>query len=180
MNARSDATSMTPDAIPDPQGTGDERPMSHWLHKPASRQDVVTIPRWTVTLAASLLIHAVALLVLLSRLPTAGPNQEALEEESSPVQVQLADASPPPPPASTPAPAALPVPRPKPLSATPRVRPSPPVAMPRLEPQPSQSPATSAPPVAVAPPVPETRPPQGDFLVVRAGESPRARRAGIG
>jgi hypothetical protein len=165
MNARSDATAMTPDAVPDPQPPDYERPMSHWLHKPASRQDVVTIPRWTVTLVASLLVHAVALLVLLSRLPTAGPNQEALEEESSPVQVQLAEASPPPPRAAEPPPAAAPVPPPRPLPATPRRRPSPAVAMPRIEPQPSRTPAPLAPPVAAAPPVPQAKPPpQGDFL----------------
>jgi len=167
MNARSDATAMTPDAVPDPQQPPEyERPMSHWLHKPASRQDVVTIPRWSVTLVASLLVHAVALLVLLSQLPTAGPSQEAVEEESAPVQVQLAGATPLPPPAAAPAPAAAaaPVPRPRPAPARPRFRPSPPVAMPRIEPQPSRTPAP-APPVAAAPPVPQTKPaPQGDFL----------------
>jgi len=158
---------MTPDAsIPDPPPPLDEWPMSHWLHKPATRQDVVTIRKVWVTLAVSLLVHTAALLLFVNRPPIPGVEQEAVDQESAPVQVELAEAKPPlPSPPSAPAePAAATPPKTRPPAA--RVRPRPMVAMPRLEAPAIRSPAIAAPPqIATAPAPPQARPPaQGDFL----------------
>jgi hypothetical protein len=158
---------MTPDdSIPDPLPPLDEWPISHWLHKPASRQDVVTIRKVWVTLAVSLIVHTAALLLFLTHPPIAGPDQQAIDQESSSVQVQLAEARPalPPPPSNRVEPA--PPPRPRQPPATARVRPPPMVAMPRLEAPAIRSPALAAPPQVAVTPVPsQTGPPaQGDFL----------------
>ncbi|HEX4525000.1 MAG TPA: hypothetical protein VH704_15870 [Casimicrobiaceae bacterium] len=143
--------------------------MSHWLHKPATRQDVVTIRKVWLTLAVSLLVHTAALILFLTHPPIPGVGQLVNEEESPPVQVELAEAKlpqPAPPSASLApvAPAAEPlsrVPRP-----APRVRPPPMVAMPRVEAPAIRTPAVAPPPqVAAAPVPPQARPPaQGDFL----------------
>jgi hypothetical protein len=142
--------------------------MSHWLHKPAFRQDVVVIPRVWVTLAVSLLVHAAALLLFFTHPPIAGPDQAALlEQESAPVQVQLAEASPAPPATSGAVPSELPPPRPRPAQpAPPRIRPPPMVAIPRLEAPAIRSPDIAPlPPIAAAPAPPQARPPpQSDFL----------------
>jgi len=158
---------MTPDAsIPDPPPPLDEWPMSHWLHKPATRQDVVTIRKVWVTLAVSLIVHTAALLLFVTHPPIPGPEQEAVDQESTPVQVELAEAKPPlpSPPSARAEPAAEPLPRmPRPAA---RVRPPPMVAMPRLEAPAIRSPALAPPPqIAAAPAPPQARPPaQGDFL----------------
>jgi hypothetical protein len=158
---------MTPDAsIPNPPAPLDEWPMSHWLHKPATRQDVVTIRKVWLTLAVSLLVHTAALLLFVTHQPIAGPETQAVEEESEPVQVELAEAKPPQPspPSASAAPAAEPLPRvPRPA---PRVRPPPIIAMPRLEAPTIRTPALAPPPqVASAPALPQAKPPeQGDFL----------------
>jgi hypothetical protein len=156
---------MIPHAsIPDPPPPLDAWPMSHWLHKPATRQDVVTIRKVWVTLAVSLLVHTAALLLFVTHPPIPGSEQEAAEQESTPVQVELAEAKPPSP-SSPPAPAepaAAPLPKKRPPAA--RVRPPPMVAMPRLEAPAIRTPALAPPPqIAAAPP--QARPPaQGDFL----------------
>jgi hypothetical protein len=156
---------MIPHAsIPDPPPPLDAWPMSHWLHKPATRQDVVTIRKVWVTLAVSLLVHTAALLLFVTHPPIPGSEQEAAEQESTPVQVELAEAKPPSP-SSPPAPAepaAAPLPKTRPPAA--RVRPPPMVAMPRLEAPAIRTPALAPPPqIAAAPP--QARPPaQGDFL----------------
>jgi hypothetical protein len=158
---------MTPDdSIPDPPPPLDEWPMSHWLHKPATRQDVVTIRKVWVTLAVSLIVHTAALLLFLTHPPIPVPGEQAIDQESSPVQVELAEARPPlPTPPSTRAEPAAP-PRPRTPPATARVRPPPMVAMPRLDAPAIRSPALAVPPqVAAAPAPPQTGPPaQGDFL----------------
>ena len=153
-------------SIPNPRPPPDEWPMSHLFHKPATRQDVVTIRKVWVTLAVSLLVHMVALLLFVTHPPIPGLDQQAADQESAPVQVELAEAKPPQPsaPSAAAAPAAEPPPRvPRPAA---RVRPPPMVAMPRLEAPAIRLPAPPAPPqVAEAPPPPQARPPaQGDFL----------------
>jgi hypothetical protein len=158
---------MTPDdAIPDPLPPLDEWPMSHWLHKPATRQDVVTIRKVWVTLAVSLIVHTAALLLFLTHPPIPVPGEQAIDEESSPVQVELAEARPPlPTPLSSAAEPAAPAP-PKAPAAPARRRAPPMVAMPRLEAPAIRSPAPAAPPqVAAVPAPPQTGPPaQSDFL----------------
>jgi hypothetical protein len=158
---------MSPDdSIPDPPPLLDERPKSHWLHKPASRQDVVTIRKVWVTLAVSLIVHTAALLLFLTHPPIPAPDEQAIDQESSPVQVELAEAKPalPSPPSNREEPVAPPRPRTPPPTA--RVRPPPMVAMPRLDVPAMRSPAPVVPPqIAAAPAPPQTRPPaQGDFL----------------
>ena len=159
---------MNPDdSIPQPPL--DEWAMSHWLHKPATRQDVVTIRKVWVTLVVSLLVHTAALLLFVTHPPISGPDQQVLDQESAPVEVELAEAKPPlpPPPSARPEPASEPLPKIPPRPAA-RVRPPPMVALPRLEAPVIRSPALAAPPqiaVAPAPPPPQARPPaQGDFL----------------
>jgi hypothetical protein len=154
---------MIPHAsIPDPPPPLDAWPMSHWLHKPATRQDVVTIRKVWVTLAVSLLVHTAALLLFVTHPPIPGSEQEAAEQESTPVQVELAEAKPPSPSPAPAEPAAAPLPKTRPPAA--RVRPPPMVAMPRLEAPAIRTPALAPPPqIAAAPP--QARPPaQGDFL----------------
>ena len=154
---------------PDPPPPPDEWPMSHWLHKPATRQDVVTIRKVWLTLAVSLLVHTAALILFLTHPPIPGVGQLVNEEESPPVQVELAEAKPPQPspPSASAAPAA---PSAEPLRRVPRpaprVRPPPMVAMPRMEAPAIRTPALAPPPqVAAAPAPPQARPPaQGDFL----------------
>jgi hypothetical protein len=140
--------------------------MSHWLHKPATRQDVVTIRKVWLTLAVSLLVHMAALLLFVTHPPIPGLEQQAVDQESNPIQVDLAEARPPSPspPAARAEPAAEPLP--KVARAAPRVRPPPMVAMPRLEAPAIRTPALAPPPqIAAAPPPPQARPPaQGDFL----------------
>ena len=140
--------------------------MSHWLHKPATRQDVVSIRKVWVTLAVSLLVHMVALLLFVTHPPLPGPDEQVADQESAPVQVELAEAKPPQP--SPPAARAEPTPEPLPRvpRAAPRVRPPPMVAMPRLEAPAIRTPALAPPPqVAAAPSPPQAKPPtQGDFL----------------
>jgi hypothetical protein len=152
------------DSIPDPPPPLDEWAMSHRLHKPATRQDVVTIRKVWVTLAVSLLVHTAALFLFLTHPPISGPGQQATDQESSPIQVDLAEAKPalPPPPSSLAEPA--PPTRPRTTPPVARVRPPPMVAMPRLEAPAIRTPALApAPQIAAAPP--QARPPaQGDFL----------------
>ena len=140
--------------------------MSHWLHKPATRQDVVSIRKVWVTLAVSLLVHMVALLLFVTHPPLPGPDEQVADQQSAPVQVELAEAKPPQP--SPPAARAEPPPEPLPRvpRAPPRVRPPPMVAMPRLEAPAIRTPALAPPPqVAAAPSPPQAKPPtQGDFL----------------
>jgi hypothetical protein len=118
-----------------------------------------------VTLAVSLLVHTAALFLFLTHPPIPGPDQQAAEPESNPIQVDLAEASPalPPPPSNLAEPA--PPTRPRRSPATARVRPPPMVAMPRLEAPAIRTPALAPPQIAAAPPPPQARPPaQGDFL----------------
>ena len=158
---------MTLDAsIPAQPPPLDEWPMSHWLHKPATRQDVVTIRKVWLTLAVSVLVHLAALILFVTHPPIPGVGQLVNEEESPPVQVELAEAKPPQPapPSASVEPAAEPLPRvPRP---PPRVRPPPMVAMPRLEAPAIRTPALAPPAqVAAAPSPPQAKPPsQGDFL----------------
>src|SRR5690242_3142968 len=120
-------------SIPNPRRPPDEWPMSHLFHKPATRQDVVTIRKVWVTAAVSLLVHMAALLLFVTHPPIPGVEQQAFDQESAPVQVEIAEAKLPPP--SPPPPRAEPAAEPLPRvpRATPRVRPPPMVAMPRLE-----------------------------------------------
>ena len=158
---------MIPDApVPNPTPPLDERPMSHWLHKPATRQDVVTIRKVWVTLAISLIVHTVALLLFVTHPPIPGTEQQAeAADETAPVQVQLAEAKPAPAPPSVVAEPVVPT-RPKAPAATARLRPPPMVAMPRLEAPAMRTPMLPVPPqIAAAPAPPQPRPPpQGDFL----------------
>jgi len=139
--------------------------MSHLFHKPATRQDVVTIRKVWVTAAVSLLVHMAALLLFVTHPPIPGLEQQAFDQESAPVQVEIAEAKPPlPSPPSAPAePAAAPAPKTRPPAA--RVRPPPMVAMPRLEAPAIRSPVIAPPQIAAIPAPPQARPPaQGDFL----------------
>jgi hypothetical protein len=139
--------------------------MSHLFHKPATRQDVVTIRKVWVTAAVSLLVHMAALLLFVTHPPIPGVEQQAFDQESAPVQVEIAEAQPPlPSPPSAPAePAAAPSPKTRPPAA--RVRPPPMVAMPRLEAPAIRSPVIAPPQIAAIPAPPQARPPaQGDFL----------------
>jgi len=139
--------------------------MSHLFHKPATRQDVVTIRKVWVTAAVSLLVHMAALLLFVTHPPIPGVEQQAFDQESAPVQVEIAEAKPPlPSPPSAPAePAAAPSPKTRPPPA--RVRPPPMVAMPRLEAPAIRSPEIAPPQIAAIPAPPQARPPaQGDFL----------------
>ena len=139
--------------------------MSHLFHKPATRQDVVTIRKVWVTAAVSLLVHMAALLLFVTHPPIPGVEQQAFDQESAPVQVEIAEAKPPlPSPPSAPAePAAAPSPKTRPPAA--RVRPPPMVAMPRLEAPAIRSPVIAPPQIAAIPAPPQARPPaQGDFL----------------
>jgi len=139
--------------------------MSHLFHKPATRQDVVTIRKVWVTAAVSLLVHMAALLLFVTHPPIPGLEQQAFDQESAPVQVEIAEAKPPlPSPPSAPAePAAAPSPKTRPPAA--RVRPPPMVAMPRLEAPAIRSPVIAPPQIAAIPAPPQARPPaQGDFL----------------
>jgi len=139
--------------------------MSHLFHKPATRQDVVTIRKVWVTAAVSLLVHMAALLLFVTHPPIPGVEQQAFDQESAPVQVEIAEAKPPlPSPPSSPAePAAAPSPKTRPPAA--RVRPPPMVAMPRLEAPAIRSPVIAPPQIAAIPAPPQARPPaQGDFL----------------
>jgi len=139
--------------------------MSHLFHKPATRQDVVTIRKVWVTAAVSLLVHMAALLLFVTHPPIPGVEQQAFDQESAPVQVEIAEAKPPlPSPPSAPAePAAAPSPKTRPPPA--RVRPPPMVAMPRLEAPAIRSPVIAPPQIAAIPAPPQARPPaQGDFL----------------
>jgi hypothetical protein len=154
---------MTPDdSIPGPPPLLDEWPMSHWLHKPATRQDVVTIRKVWVTLAVSLLVHTAALLMFVTHTPIPGPDQQAVDQETSPIQVDLAEAKPPLPSPAPLAPSAAARPR---GAAPARVRPPPMVACrgwrrPRFERRRSLAAGESPRPRAAA-----SRPPaQGDFL----------------
>src|SRR6185312_13503496 len=119
-------------SIPNPRPPPDEWPMSHLFHKPATRQDVVTIRKVWVTLAVSLVVHMAALLLFVTHPPIPGLEQQAFDQQSSPIQVDLAEAKRPQP--SPPAARAEPTaePPPKVPRAAPRVRPPPMVAMPRL------------------------------------------------
>ena len=139
--------------------------MSHLFHKPATRQDVVTIRKVWVTAAVSLLVHMAALLLFVTHPPIPGVEQQAFDQESAPVQVEIAEAKPPlPSPPSAPAePAAAPSPKTRPPAA--RGRPPPMVAMPRLEAPAIRSPVIAPPQIAAIPAPPQARPPaQGDFL----------------
>jgi len=139
--------------------------MSHLFHKPATRQDVVTIRKVWVTAAVSLLVHMAALLLFVTHPPIPGVEQQAFDQESAPVQVEIAEAKLPPP--SPPPPRAEPAAEPLPRvpRATPRVRPPPMVAMPRLEAPAIRTPAIAPPQIAAIPAPPQARPPaQGDFL----------------
>jgi hypothetical protein len=110
--------------------------MSHLFHKPATRQDVVTIRKVWVTAAVSLLVHMAALLLFVTHPPIPGVEQQAFDQESAPVQVEIAE-----------------------------VRPPPMVAMPRLEAPAIRSPVIAPPQIAAIPAPPQARPPaQGDFL----------------
>lgn len=157
---------MTLTSIPKPRPPLDEWPMSHWLHKPATRQDVVTIRKVWVTLAVSLLVHMAALLLFVTHPPIPGPDLQAVDQESAPVQVELAEAKLPSP--SPPAARAEPAPEPLPRvpRAAPRVRPPPMVAMPRLQAPAIRTPAIAPPPqIAAVPAPPQAKPPApGDFL----------------
>jgi hypothetical protein len=159
-------TTLTSIPNPRPPPPPDEWPMSHWLHKPATRQDVVTIRKVWVTAAISLLVHLAALLLFVTHPPIPGPDQQAIDQESNPIQVDLAEARPPSPspPAARVEPAAAPPPKTPPPAA--RVRRPPMVAMPRLEAPAIRTPAIAPPPqIAAAPAPPQARPPaQGDFL----------------
>src|SRR6185436_14171533 len=104
---------LTSIPIPRPPPPPDEWPMSHWLHKPATRQDVVTIRKVWLTLAVSLLVHMAALLLFVTHPPIPGLEQQAVDQESNPIQVDLAEARPPSPspPAARAEPAAEPLPK---------------------------------------------------------------------
>ena len=157
---------MTPDAIPDPLPPGDERPMSHWLHKPASRQDVVIIPRLWVTLAASMIIHVAALFLLISRMQIIAPDSQAGDQASARLQVRLAEANPTPPAREPPqVMRALPRPRAQAPNTSFRLPPSL-AALPRLKAPAIRSAAVAALPPVVSPAAPPqaTPPAQGDFL----------------
>jgi hypothetical protein len=106
-----------------------------------------------------------ALLLFVTHPPIPGVEQQAFDQESAPVQVEIAEAKPPlPSPPSAPAePAAAPSPKTRPPAA--RVRPPPMVAMPRLEAPAIRSPVIAPPQIAAIPAPPQARPPaQGDFL----------------
>ena len=118
-----------------------------------------------VTAAVSLLVHMAALLLFVTHPPIPGVEQQAFDQESAPVQVEIAEAKLPPP--SPPPPRAEPAAEPLPRvpRATPRVRPPPMVAMPRLEAPAIRTPAIAPPQIAAIPAPPQARPPaQGDFL----------------
>src|SRR5438045_1079375 len=115
--------------------------MSHWLDEPRVRQDVVTIPRLWVTIAASALIHLAILFIWIPRTQLVSTGHEELDRLTERLEVRLDTSAqkPEPPPAM----------RPSPPSPT-----TPPRTMARLRPPPLVAPSREAPVIAEPPPAP--------------------------
>jgi hypothetical protein len=130
--------------------------MSHWLDEPRVRQDVVTIPKLWVTIAASVLIHIAILFIWIPRTHLLTPGDQEQNQLTDRLQVLLESPPTPPPPASQSARPAQPVlpspPRAPPPRTVARMRP-PPVTLPNPE-APAIPVPPPPPPVAAAPPKP--------------------------
>jgi len=120
--------------------------MSHWLDEPRVRQDVVTIPRLWVTVAASVLIHIAILFVWIPRTHLLTPGDQEQNQLTDRLQVRLE--SPPMPPPSE---AARPTQPSQPSLPSP---PRPPRTVARLRPPPVTLPTPEAPAIPVPPPPP--------------------------
>src|ERR1043165_3461990 len=70
-------------SIPNPRPPPDEWPMSHLFHKPATRQDVVTIRKVWVAAELALPAHRAALLLFAPPPPIPGVEQQAFDQESA-------------------------------------------------------------------------------------------------
>ena len=136
--------------------------MSHWLHEPRVRQDVVTIPRLWVTIAVSTLIHVAILFIWIPRTHLLTPGDQQQDQTGDRLQVRLA--APPTPPSSQP-------PSPPQMQAS-TSPPSPPRTVTRTRPPPvitlpsPQAPVVRAPPPqppVVAAPTRPTPPIEGDL-----------------
>ena len=136
--------------------------MSHWLHEPRVRQDVVTIPRLWVTIAVSILIHVAILFIWIPRTHLLTPGDQQQDQTGDRLQVRLA--APPTPPSSQP-------PSPPQMQAS-TSPPSPPRTVTRTRPPPvitlpsPQAPMVRAPPPqppVVAAPTRPTPPIEGDL-----------------
>jgi hypothetical protein len=136
--------------------------MSHWLDEPRARQDVVTIPKLWVTIAASILIHLAVLFIWIPRMHLLTPGDQEQDQVSDRLQVRLAAPPEPPPPslASAPSMQVSPPSAPRPPRTALRERPRPLITLPNPE-----APAVLAPPPS--PPVvatPRPNPPvEGDL-----------------
>src|SRR4030081_867020 len=107
LNARPAAAGLYPDSL-QPRNAP---PMSHWLDQPRVRQDVVTIPRLWVTIAASLLIHIAVLFIWIPRTHLLTPGDQEHDQVSARLQVRLeSPPTPAPTPSAPPTQAALPSP----------------------------------------------------------------------
>jgi len=120
--------------------------MSHWLDEPRVRQDVVTIPRLWLTVAASVLIHIAILFVWIPRTHLLTPGDQEQNQLTDRLQVRLE--SPPTPPPSE---AARPTQPSQPSLPSP---PRPPRTVARLRPPPVTLPTPEAPAIPVPPPPP--------------------------
>ncbi|HEY1459210.1 MAG TPA: hypothetical protein VGH59_04040 [Casimicrobiaceae bacterium] len=128
--------------------------MSRWQDQPRDAHERVTIRTIWLTLALSLLVHIVALLVWLPHLPIAGNEPADEVVATAPVQVQLAPQARVAPPVTAAPPD---VPRETQAAIAPPVRP--PKVVPRTPPRqalvaPTPAPAIVAPPPSPVPPTP--------------------------
>ena len=138
-----------------------DEPVTYWLDEPRYQHELVTVRTLWVTIALSLLVHCVALLVVLQRTHLLTPGDA--EPELDRLQVRLA----------IPEPAQIPTPeRPREIVALPKSQARPPRATVRAQPQPPviastteapriPTPPSPAPPAPVPPPV--TQPIEGDL-----------------
>ena len=162
MDPRVKTTFAMAEPYPDSAPPGNDGSMSHWLHEPRVRQDVVTIPRLWVTIAVSILIHVAILFIWIPRTHLLTPGDQQQDQTGDRLQVR--HAAPPTPPSSQP-------PSPPPMQAS-TSPPSPPRTVTRTRPPPvitlpsPQAPVVRAPPPqppVVAAPTRPTPPIEGDL-----------------
>jgi type IV secretory pathway VirB10-like protein len=131
--------------------------MSHWLDETRVRQDVVTIPRLWVTIAASVLIHVAILFIWIPRTHLLTPGDQEQTQLTDRLQVRLeSPPTPPPSESARPTQPSPPSPARPPRTTVARIRP-PPVALPAPEapviPVPPPPPPVAAAPPKVSPPI---------------------------
>jgi len=146
--------------------------MSHWLDEPRARQDVVTIPRLWVTIAASILIHIAVLFIWIPRTHLLTPGDQEQDQVSDRLQVRLeAPPTPPPPPlASAPSMQVSPPSAARPPRTALRERPRPLVTLPNPEAPAILSPPPSPPVVAAPRPSPPLEGDLAEYIAARRRE----------